>query len=112
MPTSSAGLVLRDPRIAEVRLELAHPGDSARVLRALDAVEPTAQGLRLPCAPSPDSSALRTPSAAGRTHRLSGFTVVQVTEFPFPASGVQAFEEGADRDVRAPAPRTAAAPTA
>src|SRR3989442_1672500 len=33
-------LVLRDPRIAEVRLELTHPGDSVRVVRALDAIEP------------------------------------------------------------------------
>jgi Glycine/sarcosine/betaine reductase component B subunits len=33
-------LVLTDPRLGEVGLELVHPGDSARVLRALDAVEP------------------------------------------------------------------------
>ena len=33
-------LVRDDPRIGAVRLEIVHPGDSVRVLRALDAVEP------------------------------------------------------------------------
>src|SRR5262245_55305763 len=86
-------LVLQDPRIAEVRLELTHPGDSARVLRALDAIEP----LHKPVSPvSAFPGFLGPPHTAGhgRTHRLAGLAVVQVTEFPFPASGVQAFEEG------------------
>src|SRR2546429_578800 len=33
-------------------------------------------------------------AGAGRTHRLSGCAVTVVTEFPFEASGVLAFEEG------------------
>src|SRR5262245_57841496 len=33
-------LVRRDGRIADVRFETAHPGESVRVLRALDAIEP------------------------------------------------------------------------
>jgi glycine reductase len=92
-PDAVRHLVLADPRIAEVRLELVHPGDSVRVLRALDAIEPLHK-------PGGSVSAfpgfLGPPHTAGhgRTHRLAGFTVVQVTEFPFPASGVQAFEEG------------------
>ena len=44
--------------------------------------------------PGRKAPAFSLPDQDGRTHRLSGFTVVQVTEFPFPASGVQAFEEG------------------
>jgi glycine reductase len=86
-------LVLGDPRIAGVSLELAHPGESVRVLRALDAVEP----LHKPGGPvSAFPGFLGPPHTAGRgrTHRLAGFTVVEVTELPFPASGVQAFEEG------------------
>lgn len=86
-------LVLQDPRIAAVRLEVVHPGDSVRVLRALDAIEPLCK---------PDGAVRAFPgffgpphtAGHGRTHRLAGFTVVSVTEFPFPASGVQAFEEG------------------
>jgi glycine reductase len=86
-------LVLDDPRIADVQLELAHPGESVRVLRALDAIEP----LHKPgAAVSAFPGFLGPPRTAGHglTHRLAGFTVVQVTDFPFPASGVQAFEEG------------------
>jgi glycine reductase len=86
-------LVLGDPRIAEVRLDLAHPGDSVRVLSALDAIEP----LHKPEGPVPAFPGFLGPphtAGSGRTHRLAGFTVVEVTEFPFPASGVQAFEEG------------------
>src|SRR5207247_1113660 len=79
-------LVLRDPRIAEARLELAHPGDSVRVLRALDAIEP----LHKPDGPGRAFPGFLGPPHTvghGRTHRLDGFTVVQVTEFPFPARG-------------------------
>jgi glycine reductase len=86
-------LVLEDPRIADVRLELAHPGESVRVLRALDAIEP----LHKPDGPVRAFPGFLGPPHTvghGRTHRLSGFTVVQVTDFPFPAHGVQAFEEG------------------
>jgi len=63
------------------------------VLRALDAIEP----LHKPgAAVSAFPGFLGPPRTAGHglTHRLAGFTVVQVTDFPFPASGVQAFEEG------------------
>ena len=90
---SLRALALRDPRIADVRFETAHPGDSVRVLRVLDAVEPLHK-------PGGGVSAfpgfLGAPHTAGsgRTHRLDGLAVVEVAEFPFPASGVQAFEEG------------------
>jgi glycine reductase len=86
-------LVLADPRLADVRLELAHPGESVRVLRALDAIEP----LHKPDGPVRAFPGFLGPphtAGHGRTHRLSGFAVVEVTDFPFPASGVQAFEEG------------------
>ena len=86
-------LVLSDPRIADVQLELAHPGSPVRILRALDAVEPLAkmrgQGCAFPGFNGPPAT-----SGEGLTHRLDGLAVVEVSEFPFPASGVQAFEEG------------------
>ncbi|MBI2217204.1 MAG: hypothetical protein HYU51_07900 [Candidatus Rokubacteria bacterium] len=85
-------LVLRDPRIADVRLELTHPGDSTRVLRVLDAVEPLHKVAGGTAFPGFNGSPRTVGS--GRTHRLAGFTVVEVTDFPFPATGVQAFEEG------------------
>jgi glycine reductase len=90
---SVRALALRDPRIGDVRFETAHPGDSVRVLRVLDAIEPLHK---------PDGGASAFPgflgpphtAGSGRTHRLDGLAVVQVAEFPFPSSGVQAFEEG------------------
>ncbi len=87
------GLVVRDERIRDVRLELLHPGDSARVLRALDAVEPLHKVSGPGCA-FPGFNGPPHTCGSGRTHRLEGFAVVEVAEFPFPASGVQAFEEG------------------
>ena len=86
-------LVLQDARIKDVRLELVHPGDSARVIRVLDAIEPLTKVQGSPCTFPGFNGPPRT-CGSGRTHRLEGFTVMQVTDFPYPASGVQAFEEG------------------
>src|SRR5262247_160762 len=63
-------LVLQDARIAEVRLELTHPSDSARVLRALDAIEP----IHKPAGPVTAFSGFLGPPHTvghGRTHRLA-----------------------------------------
>jgi len=86
-------LVLRDPRIRDVTLELVHPGDSVRVLRALDAIEPLVK-VRGPGSAFPGFNGPPVTGGSGGSHRLEGFAVVEVTDFPFPAAGVQAFEEG------------------
>jgi glycine reductase len=90
---AARAVVLRDDRIKDVRLELVHPGESARVLRALDAIEPLHK-VRGPGSAFPGFNGPPLRAGSGRTHRLEGFAVVEVTDFPFPASGVQAFEEG------------------
>lgn len=86
-------LVLRDARIRDVQLELVHPGDSARVIRVLDGIEPLAK-IDGPSCTFPGFNGPPRTCGSGRTHRLEGFTVMEVTDFPYPASGVQAFEEG------------------
>lgn len=86
-------LVLHDARIRDVHLELVHPGDSARIVRVLDGIEPLAK-VEGPSCTFPGFNGPPRTCGSGRTHRLDGFTVMQVTEFPYPASGVQAFEEG------------------
>jgi glycine reductase len=91
-PEAVQALVLQDPRIAGVALELLHPGDSARVLRALDAVEPLFKVTGGSAFPGFNGPPLTVGS--GRTHRLAGFSVLEVSEFPFPASGVQSAQEG------------------
>jgi glycine reductase len=85
--------ILQDPRIKDVRLELVHPGDSARVLRVLDGIEPLAK-IEGPSCAFPGFNGPPRTCGFGRTHRLEGFTVMEVSDFPYPASGVQAFEEG------------------
>lgn len=86
-------LVLRDARIADVGLDVVHPGDRVRILRVLDAIEPMAKAAG---ASSVFPGFLGEPvtCGSGRTHRLDGCTVLEVADFPFAASGVQAFEEG------------------
>src|SRR2546425_5086223 len=78
-------LVLRDERIRDVHFEVAHPGDSVRVLRVLDAIEPMykvhGRSSAFPGFVGPPLTC-----GSGRTHRLAGFTVLEVTEFPYPAS--------------------------
>jgi glycine reductase len=86
-------LVLDDPRIADVSLDVIHPGDATRVLRVLDSVEPLHKVAGPSCA-FPGFNGPPHTAGAGRTHRLAGFAVTVVTEFPFSASGVLAFEEG------------------
>ncbi len=86
-------VVLRDGRIADVHLETAHPGESVRVLRVLDAIEPLHKPGSVVAA-FPGFNGPPHTVGNGRTHRLDGLAVVEVAEFPFPASGVQAFEEG------------------
>ena len=82
-----------DPRIGGVRVETVHPGDGTRVLRVLDSVEPLHK-VSGPSRTFPGFNGPPQTAGAGRTHRLAGISVTVVTEFPYPASGVQAFEEG------------------
>ena len=86
-------VVLRDPRIGDVGLDVVHPGDRVRILRALDAVEPMVK-VAGPSSVFPGFLGEPVTCGQGRTHRLDGCTVIAVAEFPFAASGVQAFEEG------------------
>ena len=86
-------LILQDQRIRDVKLELVHPGESVRIIRAIDAIEPLTK-IQGPSCCFPGFNGPPRICGSGLTHRLEGFTVIQVTDFPYPASGVQAFEEG------------------
>ena len=68
------GHLLEDPDLGEVRLEIARPGDSTRIIHILDAVEP-----RLKISGGGDFPGFLTrptPVGSGLTHRLEGVTVV------------------------------------
>jgi glycine reductase len=79
--------VRSDPRIAKADLELAKPGESVRIWPVRDVVEPRVKvegpGVVYPgiCGRS------ITTVGEGRTHRLSGVGVVEVSETPWHESG-------------------------
>jgi len=64
-----------DPRLADVEVDAVHPGDSARILHVVDAVEPRA---RLePRGPAfPGVTGVPIMAGQGRTARLAGMAVV------------------------------------
>lgn len=75
------------PTIADVEINLAHPGDNIRIVHTLDAIEPRCK---------PDSRArifpglLGDPTTAGQgvTRRLDGMAILTTTEFPVPVGGL------------------------
>ncbi|HEX7128119.1 MAG TPA: glycine/sarcosine/betaine reductase component B subunit [Thermodesulfobacteriota bacterium] len=69
-----ASHLLEDPDLAEVRLAIARPGDSTRIIHILDAVEPR---LKVKGGGDfPGFLSTPTPVGAGVTHRLEGVTVL------------------------------------
>lgn len=80
-------LVLEDPRIGEVDVDIAHPGESARIHNIVDTVEPRVRVGE----PGSDFPGMLSPARVGRngrTHRLSGVTVTQTSE---PVEGEQTY---------------------
>jgi len=77
-PEELRALVLEDSPFADVRVHLVKPGESVRVIHALDVVEPrwkvTGPGGVFPGFVSPALTV-----GEGRTHRLAGVAVVEVS---------------------------------
>lgn len=74
-------LVLEDPRISQVEIEIVEPGQSARVIHVCDAIEPRLKvhgpGVCYPGWLGPVDTVGR-----GVTHRLHGMAVVLSAEYP------------------------------
>ncbi|MCH8088135.1 MAG: hypothetical protein IIC81_09845, partial [Chloroflexi bacterium] len=72
-------LVLADENIRDVKIHLVHPGESVRIVHALDVVEPrhkvSGPGAVFPGVLGPPTSV-----GEGRTHRLSGMAIVTAGE--------------------------------
>ena len=68
--------VLDSPALASVRLSWASPGDSARIVKVLDAVEPRAKEGHGPGGIFPGFVGEVSSTASGRTHVLAGAAVV------------------------------------
>ena len=82
----AAALVLEDPRIIGVELEIARPGESVRIVHCLDAVEPRTKIGEATVFPG-FLGGMET-VGTGETLRLAGVSVLTSSEYPQPFSGL------------------------
>ena len=71
-------LILQDETILEVRIELVYPGESARIVHVLDAVEPRVK-VEGPSCCFPGFLGLPLTAGHGTTHRLTGVAVLAIS---------------------------------
>ena len=86
-PREIAGLVLEDPRIADVEVDAARPGDDVRIVHCLDAVEPRTKPAGEGAVFPGFLGGMET-AGAGRTFRLEGVSVLASSRYPRPFSGL------------------------
>ncbi|MBI4320497.1 MAG: hypothetical protein HY675_18565 [Chloroflexi bacterium] len=86
-------LLSEEPGIQDVQIELARPGESVRIIHALDAVEPLVKVKGGSCC-YPGLLGPAKTCGDGRTHRLKGLAVLHCTQFPQPLAGIPRFLEG------------------
>jgi glycine reductase len=82
---------LADPVLADVRVELARPGEATRIVHLLDTVEPR---VRLGAAGSDFPGLLGPPLTVGegRTNRLAGVAVMETAALPLSLGGLNVKE--------------------
>ncbi|MBI1801759.1 MAG: beta-aspartyl-peptidase, partial [Chloroflexi bacterium] len=85
-------LVLADPRIASAEVEIARPGESARIVHCLDAIEPRVKAAGPGCA-FPGFLGGTETVGRGVTARLAGLSVMTASRYPQPFSGLLAARE-------------------
>jgi glycine reductase len=77
-------VVLRDPRIVSVAVDLAEPGDSTRIVKVRDVIEPrvkvSGRGQAYPAISGHGPETV----GGGETYRLAGFGVLLCSEVPLP----------------------------
>jgi glycine reductase len=91
-PEAVRNSFLCDPTFDEVKIDVAHPGDSVRIVHVLDAIEPRVKTAGPGVAFPGFLGAART-VGEGATSRLEGLSIVQSAEFPEPTSGVLSVRE-------------------
>src|SRR5215467_1108902 len=83
---------LHDSAFEDVTVDVAHPGESTRIVHVLDAVEPRVKTAG-PGVAFPGFLGSAKTVGEGSTSRLEGFSIVQTAEFPEPTSGVLSVRE-------------------
>jgi sarcosine reductase len=81
------------PSLERIDVELVHPGESARVIHLLDAVEPRVKVEPLGHVAYPGLLGPARTAGSGRTNRLHGVSIIQSGLFPNPTSGILAYWE-------------------
>jgi glycine reductase len=91
-PRELRELILQDGRVAQAEIALARPGESARIVHCLDAVEPRRK-LDGPGTVFPGFLGGPETVGSGRTLRLEGVSVLTSSRFPQPFEGLLAARE-------------------
>ena len=91
-PEAIRNIFLHDSVFADVTVDVAHPGESVRIVHVLDSIEPRVKtagsGVAFPGFLGSAKSV-----GEGSTSRLEGLSIVQTAEFPEPTSGVLSVRE-------------------
>jgi glycine reductase len=74
-------LILEDSKLHDVKIEIARPGESVRIVHALDIVEPRVK-IEGPGGVFPGLIGSVDPAGRGRTHRLAGVAVIATGDIP------------------------------
>jgi len=76
----------------DVRFDLAHPGESVRIVHNVDAVEPLYKVSGPSCA-FPGFLGRALTAGEGRTHKLAGMCILSTTRYPGPQTGIMTFRD-------------------
>lgn len=79
--------------VASIEVAVARPGESVRIVHALDAAEPMTK-VEGPASVYPGFLGPAITAGRGRTKKLTGMLVLTTTEFPEPTSGGLGYREG------------------
>src|SRR5258708_284525 len=91
-PEAIRKTLLHDSAFEDVTVNVAHPGESLRIVHVLDAIEPRVKTTG-PGVAFPGFLGSAKTVGEGRTARLEGLSIVQTAEFPEPTSGVLSVRE-------------------
>ena len=91
-PEAIRKTLLHDSAFEDVTVNVAHPGESLRIVHVLDAIEPRVKTTG-PGVAFPGFLGSAKTVGEGSTGRLEGLSIVQTAEFPEPTSGVLSVRE-------------------
>jgi glycine reductase len=92
-PADLSAIAAQEEAIADIELAIARPGESVRIIHALDAVEAMTK-VEGPGSVYPGILGPAVTVGRGRTKKLKGALIISTTEFPEPTSGGLGYRDG------------------